>query len=237
MGGVLPDSIRVIAYEPANRELSAEQPAAARPLPWKDGQEYVYQYTKSGQDIGKETFRFLQTDVDGQPTIQLRDVLDLVDGAVVVKGEALLVAKRNAQPISFHRNLDAAGRKFVMDCDFQGDVVKTRITGDVNMSRDIKIDSSVRCFDNNLLGSFALICSQLPLESGKTINVRTFHPSSLQIIPLSFEVGEIEKLQVGGREVECFKCMVEPLKNNFWISRDGRLVQVGQGPLLIQLVE
>ena len=235
MGGVLPTSIEVIAYDPANRELSVEEPTVARPLPWKNGQDYVYQYTRNGQDIGKETFRFNAADVDGQPTIQLHDTLDLADGAVVVKGDTLLVAKPNSAPISFHRGLDAAGRKYVMDCEFAGDVVKTKITGAVSMSRDVKIDSGVRCFDNNLIGSFALICSQLSLESGKTIDLRAFHPSSLQILSLSFQVGEIEKLQVGGQDVECFKCVVEPLKNDFWISRDGRLLQVAQGPLVIKL--
>ncbi len=237
MGGVIPKTIKVVEYEPLNRALSTDDAGPARPLSWKRGQEYVYKYTKSGQAIGTEKFRFEKIEVDGREAIQLHDTLDLADGAVVVKSTTRMTANLNATPISFHREMDAVGKKYVFDCDFQADVVKTKITGAANMTRDINIAPGVQCFDNNLIGSFSLICSQLALEPGKTIDIRTYHPSSMQVFALSIKVGATEQLQVEGKEVECFKCLVEPIKNTFWITRDGRLVKVAQGPLVIELVQ
>ena len=214
MGGVVPNTINVVAYEPQNRALSSDDPTGpARPLSWKRGQEYVYKYTKSGQDIGNEKFRFEKIEVEGREAIQLHDTLDLADGAVVVKSTSLVTANPDATPISFHREMEAVGKKYVFDCEFQDNVVKTKITGAANLTRDIKIAPGVQCFDNNLIGTFTLICSQLALEPGKTIDIRTYHPSSMQILALSLKVGETEQLKVQGKDVECYKCLVEPIKN------------------------
>jgi hypothetical protein len=105
------------------------------------------------------------------------------------------------------------------------------------MTRDIKLKPADLCFDNNLIGSFAAICTQLDLAPGKTVNVRTYHPSSMQIIPLTIKCESVEKVKISGEEVECFKCLVGPINNNFWITRDGRLMKVSQGSLVIELVK
>jgi hypothetical protein len=237
MGGVIPSSIRVVEYEPQNRALSSEEPTAARPWSWKLGQEYTYRFSKDGNAIGDEKFRFEKIEVDGQPAFQLTDNLGLADGPVVVKGTTKLVVKPNAEPVSYHRELDAAGKKYVFDCGFEGNVVKAKITGAANMTRDIQLKPADLCFDNNLIGSFAAICTQLTLEPGKTVDVRTYHPSSMQIITLTFKCERVETVEICGEEVECFKCLVGPINNNFWISRDGRLMKVSQGPLVIELVK
>ena len=82
----------------------------------------------------------------------------------------------------------------------------------------LRLKTGTYCFDNNLIASFALICSQLDLKENQKIELRTFHPSSMSVIPLSFQIQGRKSTQVSGKEVECFECFVEPIKNTFWIT-------------------
>ena len=113
--------------------------------------------------------------------------------------------------------------------------VKT--SGTTSLSRDVKISPGTYCFDNNLMGCFALICSQLDLKPSEPVTIQTFHPSSLQIIPLTFTAKPLAPIKIGEDEVECYECEVMPIKNTFWISKDGRFVRAQQGNLVIELSE
>jgi hypothetical protein len=125
--------------------------------------------------------------------------------------------------------------KDAVQCEFQEKIVSAKITGRRQLSRDIPVQPGTYCFDNNFIPSFALICSQFTLAENSKVDIRTFHPSSLQVIPLSFQIKEVKKIQVSGREVECFECLVEPIKNTFWITRDGRLMKVEAAGLSIDV--
>ena len=111
------------------------------------------------------------------------------------------------------------------------------------MSRDLITfiqDSRKPGLSPNLLfrrQSWVLICSQLDLEPGKSVQVKTYHPSTLQIIPLTFTPKEPAPIQVAGQEIVYDECDVRPIKNTFWISKDGRFVKVKQGDLEITLAE
>jgi hypothetical protein len=214
---------------------AVEQPSQVRPWPWKMKKNYAYKYSSDGQAIGQEKFHFEKVEVDGDEAIQLNDTVDLSEGSVNVTGTTRLIVKANAAPVSFHRHLQVPGKEFVFDCEFADNVVKAKVSGAVNMTRDIQLKPGDRLFDNNLIGSFAALCTQLDLEPGKTVQVRSYHPGRMMILPLTFQCETVEKLKIGDREVECFKCLVGPINNTFWITRDGQLVKVAQGPLVIQL--
>ncbi len=111
------------------------------------------------------------------------------------------------------------------------------ISGSQNLTREIHLPEGVYCFDNNLMGCWVLICSQLRLEPEKPLSIRTFHPSSLQIIPLTITPKPPVDIEIAGKKVECFECDVAPIKNTFWITRDGRFVRASQGELVIELKE
>jgi hypothetical protein len=87
-----------------------------------------------------------------------------------------------------------------------------------------------------LMGSWALICSQLELKAGESLQIKTFHPSTMQIIPLTFTPQAPAPIQIGNEQVICFECDVAPIKNTFWISQDGRFVRAKQGDLVIEWV-
>ena len=87
------------------------------------------------------------------------------------------------------------------------------------------------------MGSWALICSQLDLVADEPVQIQTFHPSTLQVIALTFTAKSPAAIEIGGKQVDCFECEVSPIKNTFWVSRDGRFLRARQGDVVIELVE
>jgi hypothetical protein len=59
----------------------------------------------------------------------------------------------------------------------------------------------------------------------------------MQIIPLTFIPKAPATIKIGKKKVECFECEVAPIRNSFWISRDGCFVRAKQGDLVIELSE
>lgn len=233
MGGVIPNSLEVVSYEPTNAPPVRSAPAPARPLAWKFGQQYTYSFQQGGKSIGVQKFQIAKTKIKGADGYELSSTLDLAAGGVTIKSTTRLVVLANAAPASFHREIAAQGRKVTMDCKFQEGVVQEKISGATNLQRDIKLPAGAFCFDNNFIPCFAMICSQFRLREGKQIDIQSYHPSTMRIIPLSFHVKAAKKIKVSGRDIECFECDVPGIKNTFWIARDGRLVKVEAANLVI----
>jgi transglutaminase-like putative cysteine protease len=237
MGGVIPQLVRVVAFEPPNRAVTASAPVEVRPLPWKPGRTYTYRYVQDGQEIGRETFVLTQTKHDGKDAFQVKSDLDLKAGGVAVKGAATLVVTPAALPLSYRRDLEAAGQKYTFDCAFRDGTVEAKVCGAKELSREIKLPAGCYFFDNNLMASWALLCSQPALQAGKSVELRAFSPSALQTLTVTLEPAAPGPVTVAGREVECFPCEVPVIKNTFWITRDGRLLKVGQGKLAVELTD
>ena len=81
------------------------------------------------------------------------------------------------------------------------------------------------------------ILETLDLKPGEELPIRTFHPSTLQIISLTITPKAPAPIKIGGQEIECFECQVDPIQNTFWISKDGRFVRAKQADLVIELKE
>ncbi|MCO6455405.1 MAG: lasso peptide biosynthesis protein [Pirellulaceae bacterium] len=236
LGGVVPTSVRVVSFEPPAAGVAAATPLTARPLPWKLDQQHTYRYRQGEQELGDEKVTIRRAERDGKPVYEMRSEMELaVNATASLKSTTTLVTALDVRPLRFERDLSVGGQAFKIVGDFGDGVVRVAISGAQDVNQEIKLPADTFCFDNNLLGSFALLCSQLTLETGKQVAVRTFHPSTLQLITLTFQPGELERVTVGDRELECFRCQVEPIKNTFWITPDGRLVRVGQGELTITL--
>lgn len=235
LGGVIPKSVKVVRFEPPNQDAPVGQAPEAKALPWKLKQEYVFDYVQGDQPLGTERFTVTKVEHDGADAYELKSTLDLKVGGAAVSGTTTLVVTPAALPLSFQRDLDAAGTKAKIECTFEDEKVDARISGAVDVAREIKLGKGTYCSDNNLLAAYALICAQLDLEPNKELKIRAFHPSILQVVPLTFKVGSLEAVTIGAKELMCYPCQVVPLKNTFWISEDGRFVKAQQGNLVIQL--
>ncbi len=235
MGGVIPTKVEVQAYEPVNRELAAAAVGPARPVSWDVDKNYTYTYVLNGQKLGTEVFRLQKSQPAGQDGLELTSTLDLTTQGAKIHSVTRLVAQSDAIPRLFHRDFDVNGTKTTSHCEFGPEAVKVTISGATALSRDIAIKTGTYCFDNNLLASFALICSQLDLKENQKIELRTFHPSSMSVISLSFQFQGRKNTQVSGKEVECFECFVEPIKNTFWITPAGRLVKIEAKGLVVEV--
>jgi hypothetical protein len=236
LGGVVPRSIRVVAFEPANQAVSAVR-AKARPLPWKLDKQYAFKFSQDDKEIGREVITFTKGKREGKESCQVKSELNLKAGGVTIKSTASLTTAPNGLPLVFHRVLEADGKKYTIECTFREGTVQAKVSGDKELAREIKVPEGVYCFDNNLMASWALIFSQLNYEAGKEVSIRTFHPSSLQILPIAFKPGPPAQVTVGGKKVECYRCEVASIANTFWITRDGMFVRAQQGGLVIELTE
>ena len=235
MGGVVPKTVEVVSYDPPNPEVAPSKLPSLKPLNWKLNQDYTYTYLQNGEKLGTEIFRITPTEAKGNACFNVNSTLDLTVQGTRVRSTTRMVVKPNALPVSFHRVFDVKGTKVTRQCDFQQDSARMKITGPVQLDREIKLNFGTYCFDNNLIPSFSMICSQIDLKQNTKVEIGTFHPTSMRLIPLSFQIKELRKIQVGEKEVECFECLVEPIKNTFWITPDGRLVKVEASGLAIDV--
>lgn len=236
LGGVLPASVRVTAFEPPNRVRLTLPPRPARPWPWEMGRPYRYRYSQGGQSLGAETFTLTPVDYQGQAAYRVESQLELQVDGQAISGTRSLTVNPLAQPLEFHADMNLTGTAYQIDCTFQGGKVATRIRqAGTDLQKDIPLPEGLYCFDNNFLGAWAVICPQLTLKVGEKVDVGTYHPSSTQQIPLTFEVQSLETVSLGGAEVECFRCFLPQIQNTFWIAPDGRLVRCQQGPYVLEL--
>ena len=198
LGGVIPAKVEVVAYEPANREIAAAALGAAKPLNWKFDTDFTYTYVQNGKKLGTEVFRWKKTQVDGKDCLELNSSFDVTAAGRKIHSTTRLLTQPDGIPLLFHRDYDVNGSKSARHCDFTPTAVQAKITGPSEASREIPIKAGTYCFDNNLLPSFALICSQLDLQENQTIDIRTFHPTSLTVMPLSFQIKGVKATSVAG---------------------------------------
>lgn len=230
---MLPKSVKVEAYQPLNKKLVPTKPRKAKELAWKLGTKYTYRYTLNGKDIGSETFTVKKTQQGKSTIYQWKSSLTLKAGATSVKSETSFALADNGRPISFEREYTGSQRA-KLKADFANDQVKVSKKVFFTSKRTIKLPKNAMFFDNNLLTSFAGICSHLDFKAGETTRIQAFHPNSFRILTLTFEVAKkMEK--VNGED--CYKCKVVELRNTFWVSQDGRFVKGTAATLVMQLTK
>ena len=173
---------------------------------------------------------------DNAPVLELTsDVKLKISLLSSLTSNTKLTVAPNAKPLAFSREFSALLKKTKVECTFGPSKVQVDISGSQSMSREIQLPDGIYCFDNNLMSSWVLICSQLQLELDKPLSIRTYHTSSMQIIPLTITPIAVASMKIDGQEVDCFECDVDPINNKFWITRDGRFVRATQGDLDIRL--
>ncbi len=237
LGGAHAETLEVLAYQPPNRKSSTAVPKQIRPFPWKLGVPHRFRYTQGEQVLVDETFTFRSVTHQGEKALELQDSLKLtINDSLSLTSDTRLVVRPDIRPLLIDRTFKTT-RETKVACRFQEDKVIVEISGSRKLKREIDVPKNVYCFDNNLTASFALICSQLQLEIGKPLRIDTYHPSSLQVIPLTITPKAKETIDVTGEQIECFRCKVDPIGNTFWISTGGRLVKVTQGNLTIELLK
>ncbi len=237
LGGVLPKTIKVTAFEPPNRD-DAVVTSAVRPLAWKLGKKYNFRFYQGEREIGSETVTIAMDTRDDQAVLKMTSDIGLtLQPSASLKSQTVLVTTPGALPLTFARQLSVAKQDVKIECTFKDGVVQETISGTTNISREIKLPAASYCFDNNLMGCWVLICSQLSLVPEKPLTIKTYHPSSLQIMSITFTPKSLAPIEVGGNEIMCFECHVAPINNTFWISQDGRFVRAQQGDLVMEVAE
>ena len=237
MGGVVPKSIKVVAFQPPNQVVHATPPGKALPLPWELDRKYTFTFTQAGKEFGSEVFTITKVQHAGKDAYRMQSDLNLKAGGSAIKSTTSLTVEPNGMPLAFHREHDTAGTKYTIECAFRDGTAQVKVSGARELTREIKVPAGVYCFDNNLMGSWVLLLSQLDYAADKEVSVRAFHPSSLQILPITFKPEAPAEITIGGKKLACYKCDMASLKSAFWITRDGRFVKTQQGNMVIELTK
>src|SRR5579884_2603692 len=235
MGGVVPKSIKVVAFQPPNQFVHATATRKALPLPWKPDRKYTFTFTQAGKEFGTEVVSIMKVKHGGKDAYRMNSDLSLKAGGRDIKSTTSLTVEPNGMPLAFHRDYDIAGTKYTIECTFREGTAQVKVSGARELTRAIKVPAGVYCFDNNLMGSWVLLLSQLDYAAGKEVSVRAFHPSSLQILPITFKPEAPAEMSIGGKKLACYKCDISSLHSVFWITRDGRFVKTQQGDMVIEL--
>ena len=159
----------------------------------------------------------------------------MYEGLTSLTAKSSLVCEPNGRPVRLKRTLSALLQTTTIENVYDNDKVKATVAGLTRLEREIDLQPGAFCFDNNFMGCWLPIAPQLPLKANESFVLRTFHPSSLQQIPLTVTPKPPAKIRIGGEEIECYECEIAPIKNTFWISTDGRFVRAKQGNLVIEL--
>lgn len=234
VGGVIPESIEILGYQPQSEPLSIVEWNASRPFSFPSGEEFRYVYRLNGKELGTETFSF---DLSEAGVIALTVNTDLDAGGARLTSEVTYKATIEGVPSEFERSL-SLGLRSVLECEFrEGKVFGRNRSGLRNRHVELDVNEATRFFDNNLISSFALMGFGWQLEEGKRFEIETYHASSMTLMPLTFEVGEKSQLAWGDEVVEGWWCEVSPISNRFFFDSQGRLLRVEQGDLVIELVD
>ncbi len=236
LGGVIPKKFKVQSFEPKNRSAETVVFGKAKPLAWRFGKPYVFEYRQGTSKLGAETFTLTKAKFNDKEAIEVDSKVKLKQNFfTTISITTRLVTALNAKPFEFERDFSALLQTTHVFAHFDGDSVSAKVSGSKNLERQVDLPKNAFCSDNNLMAGFVIICSQLDLEVGKSIRIENYHASLLQSLPLVLTPESLEMLEFGGKKVECFKCDVSPIKNTFWISRDGRFLRAQQGTLDVRL--
>lgn len=237
LGGAVPKSLRVLAYEPPNQTPQPASPRSEKPLPWKLAHKYTWRYQQNGSELGTESFSIARSEEAGKPVYKVQSDLNLKVGALAIKGTGTLSVGANGTPLKFLRDADAGGQKYTIECTFRDGLVDEKVTGVKDLRKEIKLPAGAFCFDNNMMACWAIICSQVDYAPGKEVSFSVFHPSSMQILPITIKTVAMEEIDLGKQKRECYRCDISGISNTFWVTKDGKIMRAKQGGMVIELTE
>lgn len=232
MGGVIPESLEVVEFAPHAEPTAAPEWEATRAFPYELGTRYRYEYRVAGEVLGSETFRFVHGDDD---SIVLEADVDLGAGLAAHRSRAKLVARRDGAVDRFDRTIEGLLRS-TLECEFRDGSVVARNRANLRDRRlELEAGPATRCFDNNLISSFALMGYGWVMDKEGAFAVDTYHASTMTILRLTFRVGPPSELVWGDSTVSGRWCDVSPIENRFFFDSQGRLLRIEQGTLVVEL--
>ena len=204
-------------------------------LPWELDTKYVFRYEEDGVAIGAEEFTF-QLRGKADEGYDVNSTVKLANGEAEYEFKTRLITTQQGHPISYLRKAKIDEKLLNIRNDFEDQKVSVHVSGMMRLDQEVKLTDKVFCFDSNLMASWCLLTSVWNLEPESRFEIQTFHASALKINPIEVEVGKERRFKWNGQTVEGVVCHLDPLNNNLYFDKTGRLLRVQQGKLLMELV-
>ena len=205
-------------------------------LPWGLGTTYVFRYQEQGAIIGSEEFT-IQLRGKVEDGFDVNSTVKLADDEAKYEFKTRLLTTQHGHPVNYSRKAKIDEKLLNIQNDFQDERVTVHASGMVRLDQEIKIPKSVFCFDSNLMASWALLTSFWELEPSSKFEIQTFHNTALKINPVKVEVSKEKRFKWNGQVIEGVVCHLDPLNNNLYFDKTGRLLRVQQGKLIMELIE
>jgi hypothetical protein len=227
----------VLVAVPASR---AEEEARRRPVAFQAGEKEKYVFKMGGKAIGEQTAEcqsVVPAREKGMGTWKFAINLNIEgQGKITMDGSVTL--DTTVKPTAFTLSATFGGMTTRVTCAFSPGKAKAVISAGGN---DLKQEAAWSETDyllvNNLVTSFSFITRSLGIEPGQKKTIRAFSPNVMQTLEVTFTaLPKTEKIEIGGKTVECVVCDVAPIQSRVHLERESgallRLTSEGQNLLI-----
>lgn len=219
----------------ASPATAFQQQDAVVEFPWELNTKYVFRYEEEGVAIGTEEFT-IQLRGKAEDGYDVNSTVKLANDEAKYEFKTRLMTTQQGHPTSYLRKAKIDEKLLNIRSDFDDQKISVHVSGMVRLDQEVKLTDKVFCFDSNLMAAWALLTSVWDLEPESRFEIQTFHASALKINPVKVEVSEERRFKWNGLTVEGVVCHLDPLNNNLYFDKSGRLLRVQQGKLLMELV-
>ena len=234
----MPKTLKVLEYKVPSMEGGREATLGSfAETPWKTGETYVYEYTLDGQPLGTDSFTVESVEETGGRTIiTCHTSLDLtgrkVEGTIRLDGAG--------HPISFTSKGQAGAVEYTIDCAFTaGQVIEKATQGAQKFDKTVELPEEVYLLETNNFGGYALLLPAVPREAGAKLSFKVFLPSRMQLFPVQIRVGEVETIEVGGRQRQGRRndLNIAGTPLTVWVDEEGRILREEEagGRMVVEL--
>ena len=233
-------SVEILDYRPKTGKgtpLTPVKPAVRSELPWKAGERYTYDFKYKGSSIGTHSFTIDPDYVlEGKRTLRMDGEIHLEQEGLAVHMKGRTIYDKDLTPLRFDFSGTVDEREVGMECRMEKGKARVKITqADSTFERQVDIPEGCLLFDNNWMCHFAVMSLMVNQEKGCATRLNTFHPTSMKVLPLTFEVEDKVEIAHHEKEVKAILCRVEEIRQNIWFTEEGKLLRVIQGPYFMEL--
>jgi len=118
-------------------------------------------------------------------------------------------------------------------------VVEKIVQGGNPVERTIELPGRVYLLFNNHVGLLTFLAAAAPVEEGEARTFKIFHPNSMQVLPAQVTAKGLEKIDWGGKALECrlLQFSLAGTQIMMWVDGEGRLIRESEagGALVMEL--
>jgi len=192
---------------------------------WSEGREATFEYNFMNRALGTETYRVMGVEgADGAPMITCATRLQ-VEGRAF-EGEWKMTP--GGAPLYYRNGGKGGERDYEGECFFTQESVLQKIRqSDKRFTRTVPLGGPVLLIDNNNLSLWDFLVAGLDLADGAKFRFQVFHPSSMEVLPLTLSVVRAEPILWNGENIDCrvLEASLDGYPLKLWVDEKRRILR------------